>query len=136
MKIKCTKCSSENYVKNGHVFGWQRYICKDCGYQFTKIGERGKPMNIILTAHALYLFGLSIRQIARVVGVSAQSVSRWIKKYHQTYMQDIGNNETKYKATTENLVDCLNLNQNDKLLISSQNLPSGAKLHIVISLPQ
>ena len=99
MKIKCTKCSSENYVKNGHVFGWQRYICKDCGYQFTKIGERGKPMNIILTAHALYMFGLSIRQIARVVGVSAQSVSRWIKKYHQTYMQDIGNNETKYKAT-------------------------------------
>ena len=136
MQIKCIKCGCTEHNKNGHVFGWQRYKCKNCGYQFTKIGERGKPMNILLTSHSLYTFGLSIRQIAKIVGVSAQSVSRWIKKWHQTYMSDIGNHETLYKVKASNLNECLNLSQDENLLVASQLLPSGGKIHIVISLPQ
>ena len=136
MEIKCLKCGSTEYVKNGKVFGWQRYKCKSCGYQYTKMGERGKPMNIWLTCHGLYVFGLSMRQIARVVGVSAQTISRWIKKYHQIYMHEIGSNETLYSATTENLTDCLNLSPQDKLMVSSSSLPSGAEKHVVIKLPR
>lgn len=136
MEIKCTKCSSTQHIKNGYVFGWQRYKCKNCGYQFTKIGQRGKPMNLILTSHLLYTFGLSIRKIATIIGVSAQSISRWIKKWHQTYMSDIGNNETLYKTNTSKLVDCLNLSPKEEVLIASQNLPSGANIHIIITLPQ
>lgn len=33
---KCYKCGSKQIVKNGKVFGGQRYKCKACGYQFTK----------------------------------------------------------------------------------------------------
>lgn len=135
MSIKCIKCGSENYIKNGKVFGWQRYKCKQCGYQFSKLGERGKPFNIKLTSHGLYLFGLSMRQIAKVVGVSAQTISCWINKWHQTYMYDIGEHETRYIANAENLADCLNVKKDDKLLVTSSHLPSGAEINIVIKLP-
>ena len=135
MEIKCLRCGSDKYVKDGKVFGWQRYKCKQCGYQFSKIGERGKPFNIKLTCHGLYLFGLSMRQIAKVVGVSAQTVSRWIKKWHQTYMFEIGEHETRYKTTSENLIACLNIKDDDKLMVTSQRLNSGAEIHIVIKLP-
>lgn len=135
MKIKCLKCGSEQYIKNGKVFGWQRYKCKECGYQFTKLGERGKSLNLKLTSHALYMFGLSMRQIAQVVGVSAQSVSRWINKWHLTYMSDMGERETHYAATAENLLDILNLNPKEKVMVSSERLSSGAEVHIIIKLP-
>lgn len=136
MEIKCLQCGSTEYCKNGKVFGWQRYKCKHCGYQFTKMGERGKPFNIKLTCHGLYLFGLSMRQIARVMGISAQTVSRWIKKWHQTYMYDMGNHETRYAANKDNLLDCMHINNEDQLMVTSQILPSGAEIHIVIKLPK
>ncbi len=136
MELKCLKCGSEEYVKNGHVFGWQRYKCKSCGYQFTKMGERRKPLNIWLTCHGLYVFGLSMRQIARLIGVSAQTVSRWIKKWHPIYMDEIGSHEAQYAATAENLVSCLHLTPEDKLMVSSSQLPSGAEIHVIIKLPQ
>lgn len=135
MEIKCFKCGSTEYVKNGKVFGWQRYLCKSCGYQFTKMGDRGKPMNLWLTCHGLYVFGLSMRQIARIVGVSAQTISRWIKKYHQHYMHEIGSQETLYSAKKSTLLDCINLKDDDNLMVSSSPLPSGAEIHVIIKLP-
>jgi len=134
MEIKCAKCNCSENVKNGIVFGQQRYKCKKCGYQFTKPCGRGKPINLILTCHGLYAFGLSMRQIARTIGVSAQTISRWISKWNQTYVNEIGSNETLYKTTTENLIDCLNLEANEKLMVTTQTLPSGAKIHVVITM--
>lgn len=34
--VKCKKCQSENIVKNGKVRGKQRYLCKDCRYNFVE----------------------------------------------------------------------------------------------------
>ena len=34
--VKCKKCKSENIVKNGKVRGKQRYLCKDCRYNFVE----------------------------------------------------------------------------------------------------
>lgn len=135
MKFKCIKCHSENIVKNGIVSGWQRYKCKDCGYQFTKLAPAGKPIFLKLIVHHLYVAGLSMRKIAGITGVTAQSISRWIKKWHQAYMSEIGKHETLYYTSRENLDACLNIQDNDDLLISSMELPSGAKFNIVIQLP-
>lgn len=33
------KCGSENYVKNGKARGKQKYLCKECGYNFIE-GDR------------------------------------------------------------------------------------------------
>lgn len=135
MPIKCLKCGAENAVKNGKVFGWQRYKCKICGYQFTKAAPAGKPVFIKIICHNLYMSGLSMREIAAIVGVTAQSVSRWIRKWHGAYMSEIGDHEILYNASRNNLLDCLNVKENEDLLVSSRQLPSGAKFNIVVQLP-
>lgn len=135
MEIKCKTCGSAHIIRNGKVFGWQRYKCKQCGCQFTKMAPSGKPLFIKLVSHGLFVSGLSMREIARIVGVTAQSVSRWIRKWHPAYMADIGNKETIYSASRDNLLDCLDIRENEELLVSSTVLPSGAKFNIVIQLP-
>lgn len=135
MEKKCMKCGSVNIIKNGIVFGSQRYKCKNCGYQFTKLSPAGKPIFSKLISHELYLSGVSMRTIAHIVGVTPQSVSRWIRKWHPAYMDDIGNKETLFSANRKNLLDCLDINAEDRLLVSSTDLPSGAKFNIVIQLP-
>lgn len=136
MDIKCHRCGAIEIVKNGMVFGWQRYKCKKCNYQFTKLTPAGKPLSLKLISHGLYMAGLSMREIAGIVGVTAQSVSRWISKWHPAYMSEIGKNEVIYRARQENLLDCLNVSEDDEMLVISRVLPSGAKFNIVIQLPQ
>ena len=41
MALKCLKCGHDHAVKNGFIFGRQRYKCKRCGYQYTKIKPNG-----------------------------------------------------------------------------------------------
>ncbi len=43
MKIKCPHCNNKNYVKNGKVNKKQRYLCKECRYNFSIFTKRGKP---------------------------------------------------------------------------------------------
>lgn len=135
MQLKCIKCDSDLIIKNGNVFGTQRYKCKNCGYQFTKMASAGKPLFIKLMCHGLYVSGLSMREIARITGVTAQSISRWIRKWQPVYMEDIGRQSTIYTATKDNLTDYLNLKADEELLIASTELPSGAKYNVVIQLP-
>ena len=69
MELKCRKCGATEAIKNGRVFGWQRYKCKACGYQFTKTSPAGKPVHIKLICHELFMTGLSMREIAKIVGL-------------------------------------------------------------------
>ena len=135
MDIRCAKCGSRKIVKNGIVCGKQRHKCKDCGTQFTKITPAGKPLFTKLISHSLYVAGLSMNDIAKIVGVSVQSVSRWIKKWHPAYLADIGNKETFIQTDKENLIQDLHIKKSDKLLTFSTKLPSNAKLNIVVQLP-
>ena len=136
MELKCRKCGGLHIIKNGKVFGWQRYKCKQCGYQFSKTAPAGKSVHIKLIAHGLYVAGLSMREIASIIGVTAQSVSRWIRKWHLAYMSEIGSKETMFKTSKSSLDYCLDIKENDDLLVSTTVLPSGAKLNIIIQLPQ
>ena len=136
MVIKCYKCGAKNVVKNGKVFGWQRYKCKECGYQFTKTAPSGKPLHIKLLAHNLYAAGMSMRQIADIIGVTAQSVSRWIKKWHIAYQTEIGNTEIKHIEGEKKSLDILNIDNSSSLFLLSNSLPSKAKVHIIVELPK
>lgn len=69
MELKCRKCGATEAIKNGRVFGWQRHKCKACGYQFTKTSPAGKPVHIKLICHELFMAGLSMREIAKIVGL-------------------------------------------------------------------
>lgn len=80
-KIFCKNCKSPDVKKNGFVFGRQRYKCKVCGCQFTKITPHGKDATLKMTALALYEIGLSKNKCAQVLGVTVTSVIRWLKDF-------------------------------------------------------
>ncbi len=136
MELKCAKCGSHKIIKNGIVFGWQRYKCKACGYQFTKMGGSGKPMYVKMLTHALYESGMSMRAIAPFVGVTAQSVSRWIKKWHPTYKAEQGNSELLYRVTKDNMLECMDISADEEYLLISNKLPNGVKVNVVVLIPQ
>ncbi|MEO8934652.1 MAG: helix-turn-helix domain-containing protein [Xanthomarina sp.] len=82
--VICPKCSDqEALVKSGIVNNKQRYLCKKCAYHFT-VRKVGKKIDnyYIVKAIQLYLEGLSLREIERVLGVSHSTISNWIKKYN------------------------------------------------------
>lgn len=81
-KHVCPKCQSTHIVKSGVVKGRQRYSCKDCNYHFTvfKDGKHIDPYYVI-KALQLYIEGVSLREIERLIGVSHVSVLNWVKKY-------------------------------------------------------
>lgn len=82
----CPKCNTEQVVKNGHHLGRQRYRCKVCGFQYTRVNPRGRPSSEKAAAVLLYTMGLSLNAIARIYLVSAQTVLRWVRNFaEKTY---------------------------------------------------
>jgi len=82
----CPKCLAEEVVKNGHHLGRQRYRCKSCGFQYTRVDPRGRPASEKAAAVLLYTMGLSLNAIARIYNVSAQTVLRWVRNFaEKTY---------------------------------------------------
>jgi transposase len=74
-------CGGEERVKNGFMRGKQRYRCKACGLNFTDTPPRGMPLQVRATAVLLYVSGLSMNRIAKLLGVSTPSVMAWIERF-------------------------------------------------------
>jgi len=99
--VICPKCSQSNaIVKSGIVNNKQRYLCKTCVYHFTvrKIGKKIDNYYIV-KAIQLYMEGLSLREIERVLGVSHSTISNWIKKYN-IRKPDLNIYDPSYKILT------------------------------------
>ena len=77
----CPACGGAVLIRSGYVCGRQRWRCKDCGRQFTRTEPRGKPAAMKTAAVELYCTGLSLNAIGKRLGVSAQSVMRWIRDH-------------------------------------------------------
>ena len=82
----CRKCGSEAFVKNGFMAGAQRYKCKKCGFQLTRETPHGRPMKDKILALVLYLSGLSMNAIGNIIGVSTQSIMRWIRMFYDKFI--------------------------------------------------
>ena len=81
------KCQSLEVVRNGKVQGKQRYKCKSCSLQFTRLTPRGRPAHEKAMAVTLYTQGLSIRAVARIIGVSSTAVLKWIKAFAKMHYE-------------------------------------------------
>ena len=93
--MECKKCGRKEHSKNGFVKGHQRYKCKSCGCQFVPTLQKGFDEKTKLTACLLYISGLSLRTIARLLNTSATSVLSWVKKFAlQNYEKPQPNSET------------------------------------------
>ena len=93
-EIICSKCKSDNVVKNGKRNNQsgelQRYLCRDCKYRFiVNIGFEHSRKNpkIICAAIDLYMKGVSLRKVADHikqfydVKIDNTSVLRWIQRF-------------------------------------------------------
>jgi transposase-like protein len=78
----CPSCGSGRIVKSGIVKDKQRFSCKSCGYHFT-VNKLGKKIDDYYVIKALQLFveGVSIREIERLLGVSHSTIASWVKQY-------------------------------------------------------
>lgn len=77
----CPACGGGDVIRSGHACGRQRWRCKGCGRQFTRTTPRGKSAAMKRDAVGLYCTGLSMSAIGRRLGVSAQSVMRWVRDH-------------------------------------------------------
>ncbi len=87
MGLRCKRCGSERQVKNGLMRGRQRYLCKDCGLNFTNTPPLGKPLALKAAAVLLYVSGLSMNRTAQLLGVSTPTIQAWLEQFAAAYAQ-------------------------------------------------
>ncbi|NBU72619.1 MAG: IS1 family transposase [Bacteroidetes bacterium] len=75
----CPKCGGVEKVKTGFNYGRQRWKCKGCGCCYTKESLYRYPKELREQAIKMYLEGLGLRAIGRLLGVSNVSVMKWVK---------------------------------------------------------
>lgn len=82
---KCTKCESENILKNGHSKnGKQQYACKDCGAHRILESEKDYSEERKTEIIKAYEERVSLRGLKRIFNVTPETVSGWLKKNRQT----------------------------------------------------
>ena len=82
MSIICKKCSSDKYVKSGTVRKKQRYLCKECGCNFTEGDGRKNDDNQTIKALCILLYSLSkgtFRCLSEIFQISHTTVYRWVR---------------------------------------------------------
>ena len=79
-KLACKRCGQSRYVKSGTIRGNQRYLCQDCGCNFTATASRGKPPAIKPLSVLLYAGHASQGMIARLLGISHVAGGEWVRK--------------------------------------------------------
>lgn len=99
--MQCPKCKSENYVKNGMARNKQRFLCKNCHYQFLEESKDEESKNLQRNALLLFLHGFSYRSIASILGVGHTLVYFWIKKWNELLVDLQRKNEPYYLCISE-----------------------------------
>ena len=77
----CPACGGAALVRSGHACGRRRWRCKASGRQFTRTTPRGTPAAMKHEAVGFYCAGLALNAIGKRLGVSAQSVMRWVRDH-------------------------------------------------------
>jgi len=81
--IACKNCKSTRIRKNGTVRGKQRYLCKDCEYNFVEKDDRTSEGNEAKKALIVMLYSLSkasYRTLAKIFKTWPSQVFRWVSE--------------------------------------------------------
>ena len=90
----CPKCGREEKVKNGFNRGKQRYLCKNCGCNYTGT-KNGYSEAVKQEAIKYYMEGMGFRRIERLLHVSHVSVINWVKKAAKKICENECKKETR-----------------------------------------
>jgi len=77
----CPKCTHPHVVKAGKARGKQRWLCRGCGYQFTRSALRGRPLWQKSLAVFLDCHGVSMNALGKMFGGWASTILKWIRRY-------------------------------------------------------
>ena len=83
----CKRCNSENIVKNGMIAGNQRYLCKECKYNFREGDQRTNNKIAAKKALCILLYAMakgSYRMLGRILNVDHVQVYRWIRSFGES----------------------------------------------------
>jgi len=75
--MQCPHCAHPDSIRYGTSRGVQRYRCQACRRIFQRI-PRGKDPALKQQAFQLYLEGMVMRAIGRVLSIHHKTVSRWL----------------------------------------------------------
>lgn len=94
MSIKCPKCQTQSYIKNGFVRDKQRYRCKQCRCNFVEGDDRNKYDNKTRNlAVRMYLNNCGFRRIAEILDIPLSTSFSWIKKAGQIVDEMVRNRQ-------------------------------------------
>ena len=82
---QCAYCrATEHQIKSGlNASGSQRFRCRLCDRIYTpEPSPNGYPDEVRAQAVKLYLEGMNLRRIGRILSVNHQSVTNWVNAYH------------------------------------------------------
>ena len=122
--MNCPRCKGEDAVKNGKARGNQRYKCKACGFQFTRLTTRGRPPWQRALAVFLYCRGVSISTVARMFSVSPSTIFKWIRKF--------GSERTPLPESTADGAVLLDENEIAQYLEKQSGSSESGKIFVVI----
>ena len=75
--MQCPHCAHPDSIRYGTSRGVQRYRCQACRGIFQTL-RRGKDPALKQQACQLYLEGMGMRAIGKVLGIHHKTVSRWL----------------------------------------------------------
>ena len=75
--MQCPHCAHPDSIRYGTSRGVQRYRCQACRRIFQTL-QRGKDPALKQQVCQLYLEGMGMRAIGRVLGIHHKTVSRWL----------------------------------------------------------
>jgi transposase-like protein len=81
--IECKNCKGQKISKNGIVRKKQRYLCKDCGYNFVIGHAYYSPEKQALKALVVMLYSLgkgSHRMLGHIFRVSNGTIGNWVSE--------------------------------------------------------
>ena len=79
--VLCRSCQSEQVIRFGRTKGGHaRYKCKSCGVTFSDAPTRGHSEAFKEQVLAAYQERASMRGIARVFGISRNTLAQWLRE--------------------------------------------------------
>ena len=90
--MNCPSCKSEKLVKNGVVWGKQRYKCKNCNKKYRDGARAMLSKDLKVKIIKAYLNGTRFRAASRIFDVPLTTVFYFIKKLGQK-LEDVKKKE-------------------------------------------
>ncbi len=120
--LSCVFCKSERVVKNGVLYGRQRYLCKDCKKNF-KTGIRRSKYSLEDRIKIIrsYINGVGFRQISRIFEIPLTTVFDFIKRVG-IKLEKQKKEESMQRITDKEIIEILEADELFTYIKKSQNI--------------